>query len=516
MVVTPLLPDEVIFERIVPYLPLRTICRVAVTCRQWYKRIHAESEESAQCYDIGGECDNLWHNLKKVYQSNCYVFADIYCVEETITNLLRVPDSVSYFNDGTRCRHFSSSSDDEEPPSFDRDLVLASERMIVSGTNSLRREMKQKINKVRYRATFYGSEQTDDRQADALLPPTKGTTATFPLRSRGRYIMPVYYDWEANWEKVSALVQGEVVQRVLKRCLKKPGDRYRFHDFDSDTIWPFYFNCFQDEDQFRIDGLIDAVAPKALKSSHNRKVAKLMEKRLKQLLDRPDLRQEMSERVLESANQRLRGIRRPSTAEDRAFETPKDALDFIEAEVEDAVQLSSNADRPSYFRHLNFEDMSDKMMYDLDEMAEKSDLLDQFYENWWQECLCAEEDTPPLLRSTLLCTLQDSHGFLPLNYKLAQLLSPPGSDLQIHVSDEYAVVVDEGRNIVFDNFHYFCGTPASKALSEAKDPENMAWVRDHFDFTLGGLRGGKGKKRKRQDKGRQARSVGFSSVAGVK
>jgi hypothetical protein len=97
------------------------------------------------------------------------------------------------------------------------------------------------------------------------------------------------------------------------------------------------------------------------------------------------------------------------------------------------------------------------------------------------EAVLYNKDSP--LRATLLCTLTNSYAFMPLNYVLAKLLSPEDAKLKILASNWYSVVIDEKRNIVFDNFWYFCGKPASVTLERSRDvPQSKT-----FDFSLGGL-----------------------------
>lgn len=99
------------------------------------------------------------------------------------------------------------------------------------------------------------------------------------------------------------------------------------------------------------------------------------------------------------------------------------------------------------------------------------------------EAFLYKKDSP--LRETLLCTLGSSYAFMPLNYTLAKLLSPADTKLKVFASDEYSVVVDERRDIVFDNFWYFVGRSASAALEASRDwPQLMPSC---FDYSLGGL-----------------------------
>ena len=45
--------------------------------------------------------------------------------------------------------------------------------------------------------------------------PKEGTTAS----RNGSPDAPVYYDWQANWERVEKLVRTPAMQRILKYCI---------------------------------------------------------------------------------------------------------------------------------------------------------------------------------------------------------------------------------------------------------------------------------------------------------
>ena len=88
------------------------------------------------------------------------------------------------------------------------------------------------------------------------------------------------------------------------------------------------------------------------------------------------------------------------------------------------------------------------------------------------------------VKDILLCTMGNSYGFMPLNYILAKLVSPEDAELTLRVGKEYSVVVDEQRNIVFDNNWYFLGIPATEALERSR---NGPLDPSEFDYSLGGL-----------------------------
>lgn len=83
------------------------------------------------------------------------------------------------------------------------------------------------------------------------------------------------------------------------------------------------------------------------------------------------------------------------------------------------------------------------------------------------EAVLYKKDGP--LREIFLCTPTHSCAFMPLNYALAELLSPEDTELKAYASDRYSVMVDERRNIVFDNCSYFRGQSASVTLENARN-----------------------------------------------
>ena len=59
------------------------------------------------------------------------------------------------------------------------------------------------------------------------------------------------------------------------------------------------------------------------------------------------------------------------------------------------------------------------------------------------------------LRELLLFAPTKTNAFKPFLHALAEKLSPPGTKLTVYDGDDYCVVIDEEKNIVFDNFLYF-------------------------------------------------------------
>jgi hypothetical protein len=86
------------------------------------------------------------------------------------------------------------------------------------------------------------------------------------------------------------------------------------------------------------------------------------------------------------------------------------------------------------------------------------------------EAIIYKKSGPGSVRELLLFTKGNSWAFMPLNYILAKLVSgnPDGSKLRTWFGTEYSVVYDEERNIVFDNFWYFLGIPASECLEKSR------------------------------------------------
>ncbi|KAJ1407738.1 hypothetical protein B484DRAFT_423615, partial [Ochromonadaceae sp. CCMP2298] len=60
-----------------------------------------------------------------------------------------------------------------------------------------------------------------------------------------------------------------------------------------------------------------------------------------------------------------------------------------------------------------------------------------------------------------------SYAWLPLLYKLAVLLAPPNAPLRLLASDEYSVVMDVQRNVVYDDFWFFYGVDAETAVRKS-------------------------------------------------
>jgi len=85
------------------------------------------------------------------------------------------------------------------------------------------------------------------------------------------------------------------------------------------------------------------------------------------------------------------------------------------------------------------------------------------------EAIIYKKSGPGSVCELLLFTKGSSWSFMPLNYILAKLVSGYQDDTKLRkwMGREYSVVYDEERNIVFDNFWYFLGVPASESLEKS-------------------------------------------------
>jgi hypothetical protein len=60
-----------------------------------------------------------------------------------------------------------------------------------------------------------------------------------------------------------------------------------------------------------------------------------------------------------------------------------------------------------------------------------------------------------------------SFAWLPLQFRLAVLLAPPNTLLRLLALDEYSLVMDVQRNVVYDNFWFFKNIDATEAVRKA-------------------------------------------------
>ena len=132
------------------------------------------------------------------------------------------------------------------------------------------------------------------------------------------------------------------------------------------------------------------------------------------------------------------------------------------------------------------EDMADDMLQTLTDNVFVSDAASQITQA--AEAFLYAKNGP--IREILLCTQGNSYAFMPLNYILAKLVPPKDAELKICVGKDYSVVVDERRNIVFDNNWYFLGVSASKALEKSRNEPahpsrfDLAWGPGSLTSTL--------------------------------
>mmetsp|Transcript_12775 Transcript_12775/g.19150 ORF Transcript_12775/g.19150 Transcript_12775/m.19150 type:complete len:275 (-) Transcript_12775:172-996(-) len=270
---------------------------------------------------------------------------------------------------------------------------------------------------------------------DPYAPPTSGTSVTAIPNASGCFDEPVYYDWGANWDRVSELVESEEVQLVLMDCINEVADGYYWNDWDDKTIWPILFMSHRRYGNGEQDALM------------KRYLSPLQVKELNGMI--ADHMQTTGE-----------------TSLTKEYNPKKLAME---------IMISSEV--------FEFEEDEYKK-YKVDEM------VDSLYEDVYQsgpgtqaaEKVLYDKNGP--IKDRLLCTMGSSYTFMPLNYILAKRVSPEDTELKVYVGNEYSVVVDERRNIVFDNFWYFCGISASEALAKSKNSPLSA---TEFDYSLGGL-----------------------------
>lgn len=255
----------------------------------------------------------------------------------------------------------------------------------------------------------------------AYKSPTSGTTATSIPDANGRFD-----DWGANWERVSELVETQEVQQVLMRCVNEVADGYYFNDWNEETIWPFLFNSHRRYG----NGEQDSLMAKHLTPSIVRELNDIAADRL--IIE--------GEKYISSDRKKV-------------------AVQLALWELESGVQVDEDV--------MNQEV---EEMFDIDDdMFYNSGLHDSVshYITEAAEAIIYSKSGPGSVREVLLCTMNQSYAFMPLNYILAKLVSPKGAKLHNALGGEYSVVYDAKRNILFDNFWYFLGISASEALNKS-------------------------------------------------
>ena len=311
------------------------------------------------------------------------------------------------------------------------DLFLRTERLRFLADETLRERLTNAAESIRESDELIGL--CCDSGRDPYVSPTSGTSATAVPNASGCFDEPVYFDWRANWHRVAELVETEEVQRVLMSCIDEVADGYYYSDWDEETIWPFLFMSHRRYGNGEQDYMM------------NKFLSPLQVRELNGIA--ADQMQTNGETYLSEE-----------------YNPKKLALQMISDEVEEEVE-------------------EDAYHYIANEMVET------LYENqeYGPVTRAAEEvlyNKNGPVKDILLCTMGNSYGFMPLNYILAKLVSPEDAELKLRVGREYSVVVDEQRNIVFDNNWYFLGIPATEALERSRigplDPSE-------FDYSLGGL-----------------------------
>jgi len=314
------------------------------------------------------------------------------------------------------------------------DFFLRTERVRYSTGIALRRSITTTANSVRNKSEELIGLDCSGRD-DPYAPPTSGTSVTAIPNASGCFDEPVYYDWGANWDRVSELVESEEVQLVLMDCINEVADGYYWNDWDDKTIWPILFMSHRRYGNGEQDALM------------KRYLSPLQVKELNGMI--ADHMQTTGE-----------------TSLTKEYNPKKLAME---------IMISSEV--------YEFEE-DEYEKYKVDEM------VDSLYEDVYQsgpgtqaaEKVLYDKNGP--IKDRLLCTMGSSYTFMPLNYILAKRVSPEDTELKVYVGNEYSVVVDERRNIVFDNFWYFCGISASEALAKSKNSPLSA---TEFDYSLGGL-----------------------------
>ena len=312
------------------------------------------------------------------------------------------------------------------------DLFVRTDGICALVEEKFRLRLASATDGIRFEDYVFG--QLDDGRKPYASPTSGKTTTAIPNES-GRFEEPVYYDWGANWSRVAELVESREVQQVLMRCVDIVSEGYYYKEWDEETIWPFLFV------QHRRYG--------------NGEQSALMKKHL-------------------SASQlrELNGIAADRLQSDGDSILSSDCLKHTAASW--ASEELESGEKDKNVGH-GAEVMVDEMVEPLVDRLMDSDVCSQLEEA--AEAIMYTKNGP--VGDILLCTIGRAEAFLPLNYILAKLVSPDDTKLKVCFSEEYSVVYDERRNIVFDNNYYFLDIPASKTLEKAT--RNPIFL-DSFDY----------------------------------
>ncbi len=312
------------------------------------------------------------------------------------------------------------------------DLLVRIDKFCLLADQMRRRNMNAEVESIRgQRDQFFGHWGAGDGWRH-YVSPTSGTTATAIPDENGRFAEPVYYDWGANWDRVSSFVETREVQDVLMSCINEVANDYHFTEWNEETIWPFLFvshGRYGNGEQDRL--LSEHLSPLHIKELNNfaadrmkiegetYRSSKCSEVAVQLALSELESGEEMDEEaILEEM--------------DRCFDLHNDGDEYCNSQL--------------------YENVESQVM----EAA---------------EAIIYKKSGPGSVRELLLFTKGNSWAFMPLNYILAKLVSgnPDDTKLRKWFGTEYSVVYDEERNIVYDNFWlYFFGIPASESLEKSR------------------------------------------------
>ncbi|KAL7555045.1 hypothetical protein ACHAWF_018703 [Thalassiosira exigua] len=334
-----------------------------------------------------------------------------------------------------------------------RDAFLRTAKLTALADESQRRRVARFAESIRESEDHFVYGWCGPSIGHPYPSPTAGTTATATPNAHGAFSEPVYYDWGANWDRVSDLVPTQPVQDVLKKCVVEAYGGYYFCEWDEDKVWPFLFNGHRRVGNGEEHALMGKYLPHSSVSEMNGLIANWYSERGVPLL------RAMPNREYDPKCAAENWVKR----ELESNETISDD-DYASDEWVDEWMLDEDA-----LWEMIRDDRSGRKLVSAIEAISEAHLYNK--------------NSP--LRETLLCTTPNSYAFMPLNYVLAKLLSAEDAEFKIYASDKYSVVVDVRHNIVFDNFWYFVGQSASEALKRSRDRPQLTSF--DFDYSLGGL-----------------------------
>jgi hypothetical protein len=317
------------------------------------------------------------------------------------------------------------------------DLLVRTDKLCLLADQTRRRHMNAEVESIRgQRDQLFGLWGGDGwRHYES---PTSGTTATAIPDENGRFAEPVYYDWGANWDRVSSFVETREVQDVLMRCINEVANGYHFTEWNEETIWPFLFVSHGRYGNGEQDSLLsEHLSPLHIKELNSFAADRLkIEGETYRSWKCSDVAVQLALSELESGEE----MDEEAILEemDRCFDLHND--DYGNDDYGD-----------EYYNSQLYQSVSNQVMKAA-------------------EAIIYKKSGPGSVRELLLFTKGNSWAFMPLNYVLAKLVSgnPDGTNLAQLWGREYSVVYDEERNIVFDNFWYFLGIQASESLEKSR------------------------------------------------